>query len=89
MLLSFGFFLNIIFSISSYGIAGIDREETEETDEDDKPEHLTEAVTVLGTLSGAVRTEAFIVRECKSVRTQVSQYAAAKPGVVHSHWWRA
>ena len=62
MLLSFGFFLNIIISISSHGVAvytwvaGIDRKEAEETDEEEKPEHLTETVTVLGTLSGAVRS---------------------------------
>ena len=56
---------------------GIDREEAEETDEEEKPEHHTEAVTVLGTLSGTARTEAFIVRESKSVRTQVSQYDIA------------
>ena len=48
---------------------GIDREEAEETDEEEKPEHLSEAVTVLGTLSGTARTEAFIVRESKSVRS--------------------
>ena len=50
--------------------SGIDREETEKTEEEDKPEHdLTEAVTVLGTLSAAARPEA----------GQVLLYDIAKP----------
>ena len=80
MLLSSGFFLNIIFSTIALRTialtptapgctAGIDWEEAEETDEEEKPEHHTEAVTVLGTLRVAARTEAFIARGRKSVRS--------------------